>query len=111
VLATAEIPGFLGNLTDLYEEADAESGEQRELFAAWWTKFQDWPVLVGQSLELPVLPAAVVEASDRRTKLGHYLRGLKDKRLRLGPKGPTVYARKSEQDRNKGVLWQLRTAS
>ena len=40
VLEVAGISGFLGNLDDLYAEADAEGDEWRELTEAWWTTYK-----------------------------------------------------------------------
>jgi hypothetical protein len=44
ILEVAGIPGFLGNLKQHYEGADAEGEAWRELCAAWWEAFQDKPV-------------------------------------------------------------------
>jgi hypothetical protein len=41
ILETAAIPGFLGNLEELYEVSDAEGTAWRLLVDAWWRKFRD----------------------------------------------------------------------
>ena len=43
VLGVAEIPGFLGNLNELYETADADGQMWREFTAAWWEAFHNDP--------------------------------------------------------------------
>src|SRR5262249_23649968 len=44
ILDVAGIPGFLGNLEELYRDTDSEGQEWREFVAAWWGAFQDRPV-------------------------------------------------------------------
>ncbi len=43
ILQVAGIPGFLGNLDSLYEEADQEGADWREFTAAWWDEFTMTP--------------------------------------------------------------------
>ena len=47
VLGVAQIPGFLGNLDELYETADADDQMWREFTAAWWETFHREPQKVG----------------------------------------------------------------
>jgi hypothetical protein len=47
VLGVAQIPGFLGNLDELYETADADGQMWREFTAAWWEVFRGEPQKVG----------------------------------------------------------------
>jgi len=44
ILENVSIPGFLGNLAALYEEADTEGTMWRQIVALWWDKFGDSPV-------------------------------------------------------------------
>jgi hypothetical protein len=48
ILKTAGIDGFLGNLAELYETADAEGQAWREFTAAWWDAFRDSPKKVSE---------------------------------------------------------------
>ena len=48
----AGIPGFLGNLDDLYETADVEGQAWREFVAVWWPELKRAPVRVSQLNEL-----------------------------------------------------------
>lgn len=41
ILEVAGVPGFLGNLDEMYADADAEGEMWRELIAAWWDAFQE----------------------------------------------------------------------
>ena len=47
VLGVAQIPGFLGNLDELYETADADGQMWREFTATWWDAFHSEPQKVG----------------------------------------------------------------
>jgi hypothetical protein len=44
ILETAGIPGFLGNLMQLYERADTEGATWRRFVAEWWERFKDQEV-------------------------------------------------------------------
>lgn len=46
ILDVAGIPGFLDNLTNCYEESDAEGATWRAFLASWWDTFQSLPVKV-----------------------------------------------------------------
>jgi hypothetical protein len=41
ILEHAEIPGFLGNLSEFYEQADLEGAVWRDLVGAWWEKHHE----------------------------------------------------------------------
>jgi hypothetical protein len=48
MVAFAGIPGFLGNLSALYDKADEGSAEWEEFLLAWWETFAERPVTVAQ---------------------------------------------------------------
>lgn len=50
ILQHAQIPGFLANIMEFYELADAENAAWREFVLAWWDKFRDQPVKTGEDL-------------------------------------------------------------
>ena len=47
ILAVAEVPGFLGNVDEMLEAADAEGAIWRAFVARWWESLQSNPVGVG----------------------------------------------------------------
>jgi hypothetical protein len=47
ILATAHVPGFLGNLDDVLTEVNTSEGEWLEFVAAWWDKYADQFVTTG----------------------------------------------------------------
>jgi hypothetical protein len=48
MVAYAGIPGFLGNLSALYDKADEGNAEWEEFLLAWWETFEEEPVTVAQ---------------------------------------------------------------
>jgi hypothetical protein len=111
ILMVAKIPGFLDNIEDLYPEADLESDEQREFFIEWRKKFKTNAVTTVELATLESgLPDCVLEALDRKAKLAYYLRGLKDKKVRLEKNGPT-YTAESRRNRNNMTEWFLKEGS
>ena len=85
ILAVAGVPGFLGNLQDLYAEADDDDADWREFVAAWWDQHHDAEVLivdlvalcVQQDLLLPIRGDGT--ARSQQTRLGQALRGIRDR--------------------------------
>jgi len=83
ILGSAGIPGFLGNLDDLYEEADTEGQVWREFVTAWWEKYRDrWQsgkTLLDLVIEKGLLGSVVGDKSPRsqQVKLGTALQRLK----------------------------------
>jgi len=88
VLDVAGIPGFLDNITEFYDTADAEGTEVRAFLSAWWDKHQDAEVMPGPLFELATSPDSplTLEAGTeqgRRVKFGKRLAELRDKRYDL----------------------------
>ncbi|MDX2177665.1 MAG: hypothetical protein SF028_14475, partial [Candidatus Sumerlaeia bacterium] len=52
ILDVASIPGFLGNLEDLYESSDAEGEEWRAFVGSWWQAFGAEPKRAAELNEL-----------------------------------------------------------
>lgn len=48
ILDVAQVPGFLGNLEEFYERADAEGATWRVFVVAWWDKHAGSPVKVAE---------------------------------------------------------------
>ena len=48
VLEVAGIPGFLGNLNELYEAADSDGQMWREFTGAWWEAYREEPKKVSE---------------------------------------------------------------
>jgi hypothetical protein len=103
----AATPTFSCNL---YAEADLESGELREFFTAWKEKHGETGVTAETLVTLNSgLPAEVIEANDRTAKLRYYLRGIKDKPMKLIKNGPTYVAKPAGKTRVGVVVWKLTT--
>jgi hypothetical protein len=92
ILKVAGIEGFLGNLAEFYELADAEGAEIRRLLAAWWVRYHDAPVSVGQLFELATSDEVGLDLSAKtdhgqRVQLGIRVAGLRDRRYGLSVEG------------------------
>jgi hypothetical protein len=88
VLAHAKLEGFLGNLSEFYQEADLEGAELRSFLAAWWVAHREAPVLVADLVTLDALPSRVTEGREERgrsIRLGRLLSSLRDRLFRLEP--------------------------
>ena len=80
ILTVAEIPGFLQNRADVYEQSDAEGRVWAQLFTLWWKKVQGnpagvadiWPLVGGDD---PIaLPLGNGNDRSQKTRLGLLLR-------------------------------------
>jgi hypothetical protein len=81
------VPGFLGNLNQLYDTTDAEGANWRRLVGAWWGRFAAREVGVADLFglitdpELDGLDLGLGDGSDRsqRTRLGKALSRMRDR--------------------------------
>jgi putative DNA primase/helicase len=79
------VPGFLGNLEDLYAEADADGEMWREFVSAWWESFGDEEKRVNElnalceqkSLMGPIRGDGAERA--QQTRLGRALQAARDR--------------------------------
>lgn len=85
ILEHAGVPGFLHDTEDLYEAADAEGQEWRELVSAWWGKFGARWVSAGELLDLALerdLLGSIVRDKTQRAqkiRLGKALSSVRDR--------------------------------
>ncbi len=113
ILAVAGIEGFLGNLEEVYESADAEGAEIRRLLWAWWEKYGEAEVGVGELFTLATgddvgldLPAKTERG--QRTQLGQRLAALRDRRYTLSEGDePLVVLVVGAGQRHKAGRWRL----
>jgi hypothetical protein len=108
ILDVAGVSGFLGNLEEFYDRADAEAATWGEFVHSWWTSRGESEVKAGELWAMAI--EAGIELGDKgdtsqKTRLGRLLRTKRDQvflvsnlRLRLEADG--------EQSRAK--LWRLR---
>jgi putative DNA primase/helicase len=109
ILDVAAVPGFLGNLTEFYDAADAEGTEVRAFLAAWWDKHRDAEMEPGRLFELATTGGSAldIEAKSeqgRRVKFGQRLASLRDRRYDLD--GLSVMVTAPGKVR-RALTWQL----
>jgi hypothetical protein len=82
ILEVAGVAGFLGNLKEMYERADAEGGVWRGFVALWWDRFGTQQVSAADLYELALqasIPLARGDEHAKRTSLGQALRRMRDR--------------------------------
>ena len=82
ILEVAGVPGFLGNLKDMYERADAEGAVWRGFVALWWDRFGTRSVTAADLYDLALLcsmPLARGDEHAKRTSLGKALGRMRDR--------------------------------
>jgi hypothetical protein len=82
ILEVAGVAGFLGNLKEMYERADAEGGAWRGFVALWWDRFGTQPVTSADLCELALqcgIPMARGDEHAKRTSLGKALGRMRDR--------------------------------
>jgi putative DNA primase/helicase len=87
MLEVASVPGFLGNLNDMYERADAEGGAWRGFVGLWWDRFGTQQVSGADLYELALqcsLPLAKGDEHAKRTSLGKALGRMRDRIYTVG---------------------------
>ena len=89
ILEAAGVPGFLANLDEMYEAADAEGAVWRAFVAAWWERHGTAEVGTAELHELalacePPLPLGDGGERSQRTRLGRALGRLRDRVFAIG---------------------------
>ena len=89
ILEVAGVPGFLGNLKEMYERADAEGAVWRAFVALWWQRFGTAEVGSSDLYELatasePPLPLGDAGERSQRTRLGKALGRMRDRVFAVG---------------------------
>jgi hypothetical protein len=111
VLKIAGIPGFLGNLNELYEAADTDGQMWREFTGAWWEAYRELPKKVSElnqfCEERDLMGDVRGDGLPRsqQTRLGKALGAKRDRVFN----GLTV-KRISQGERKHGVLYALAPA-
>ena len=109
ILAAAGIPGFLGNLDHLYDDADEEGNAWRGFLSAWWEKFSGREVksadLFEIASEMDGLRLGDGSEQSRRVKLGVAIRHQRDRVYGLDD--VTIRIEQAGTKKRAG-LWQLR---
>ncbi len=87
ILEVAEIPGFLGDIEQLYEQADAEGREWRAFVTVWWAAQGDVWVTAGDlhrlAIDKDLLGRVLGEKGERSQKirLGIALQSVRDRQF------------------------------
>jgi putative DNA primase/helicase len=89
ILEVAGVPGFLGNLKEMYERADAEGAVWRVFVGLWWQRFGTAEVGSSDLYELatasePPLPLGDAGERSQRTRLGKALGRMRDRVFAVG---------------------------
>ena len=112
MLDVAEIPGFLGNLNELYEAADSDGQMWREFTGAWWEAYREEPKKVSdlnqfcEERDLMLNVRGDGSARSQQTRLGKALGTKRDRVFN----GLTV-KRISQGKHKDGVLYALAPAN
>ncbi|MBF0095588.1 MAG: toprim domain-containing protein, partial [Alphaproteobacteria bacterium] len=109
ILDVAGVPGFLGNLEEMYEAADAEGGIWRTFVSAWWERFGAQGVGIADLYAIALdcePPLSLGDGSERsqRTRLGRALARMRDRMFAIpGQQVRLMLA----GERNHSQLWTL----
>ena len=107
ILEVAGVPGFLGNLKEMYERADAEGAAWRGFVAQWWERFGTAEVGVADLFELAQQSELRLARGDeraKRTSLGQALVRMRDRIFAVGELRLRVSAAGSYR---RAQRWQL----
>lgn len=88
ILEHAGIPGFLGNLDEFYDTADAEAAAWRSFVAAWWNKYLDGAFGVSDLYQLAAELDAPLDLGDggersQRIRLGKQIGAMRDRQFNI----------------------------
>jgi putative DNA primase/helicase len=82
ILEVAGVPGFLGNLREMYQRADTEGAAWRAFVGLWWERFGTRSVAAADLYDLALqcsMPLARGDEHAKRTSLGKALGRMRDR--------------------------------
>jgi hypothetical protein len=112
ILNVAGIPGFLGNLNEFYQTADAEGATWRSFVAAWWSVRGSLWSKVGElyalAVECEMLLGEKSEQS-QKVRLGQKLNEARDRVFAIEADGQVRLNLRIEKGdtHNRATLWRL----
>jgi len=112
ILAVAGIPGFLANAGEFYDESDAEGASSRAFVSAWWDKFGERLVKVGDLWALlnheVALPLGDGGEQSQKVKLGQLLATMRDRMFDVdGDTGPRRLRLERGEQKQRAFTWRL----
>jgi hypothetical protein len=112
ILDVASVPGFLSNLTEFYEESDAEGATWRAFLAAWWERFKDNETTVKELWQIAAddacLPLGDKGEQSQRIVLGKMLADRRDRVFDLEIDGEPLRLLLARGDKHKRAFqWRL----
>jgi serine/threonine protein kinase len=114
ILVVARVPGFLGNLSELYEKSDAEGAAWRTFLAAWWEKHRTEEKTVNDLFplaeEIGELQLGDGKDQSRKIRLGKLLSGQRDRVYGVKAENGEEVQLRIEQagTTNRATKWALR---
>lgn len=113
ILYFIEVPGFLENMDEFYEEANAEAASWQEFVSGWWKVFGNKQVTAGDLLEgVPEIENTYLGKDDRpamkKNFLSHILRNKQDTVTKIEDGGVKNLKLKHEGRSRAGVMWALK---
>jgi hypothetical protein len=112
ILAVADVPDFLGNLTEFYDEAGSDDTALRAFIGAWWDEYQDserkvselFPLL-GDSITLPLGDKS---EQSQKVRLGKLLTDNRDRTFTIETRNGVRQLRVTRgQTHQRAALWRL----
>ncbi|MBI3463303.1 MAG: hypothetical protein HY000_09625 [Planctomycetes bacterium] len=112
ILEVAGVPGFLGNLQEFYEHADAEGAALRSFVAEWWERHHSAPVGVNElwpiATESVGLDLGKGTERSQRTRLGALLPDHRDRVFSIDDGADNTRLKlESAGKRNRAAMWRL----
>lgn len=110
VLQVAGVNGFLQNLEDLYERADADGDAQRAFIAEWWDKHGSKRVSASALLKVAVEANVPLRSSadQQPAELGILLRSLLGRHYDITVNGKVQTVVVTKASSGKGTPWALK---
>jgi hypothetical protein len=113
ILHVAGVPGFLANLTEFYEESDAEGATWRAFLAAWWERFGENETTVKELWQIAADDACLhlgdKGEQSQRIVLGKMLAERRDRVFDLDIGGGPIRLRLERGDTyRRAYRWKLR---
>jgi putative DNA primase/helicase len=114
ILAVAGIEGFLENLQEFYESADAEGNAWRSFVSEWWEKWREQEVKTADLFALAMdtgMPLEGKTEQAQKVRLGQKIMEARDRVFAIEITGGQRLSFRIEQvgKRQRAILWKLKS--
>lgn len=114
ILDAIGVPGFLGNVNDIYEQSDVETAMWTNLVDIWWNTHGSADVIASEVYKIVVDNEIAIQLNGKnenalKASMGKKIATMRDRIFSIGDKANPIQVRvtKSDATKSRAIMWRL----